>query len=248
MKTQTSHIIEAQKKGLKDFDLCVCDEAHRTTGARELNESKENESAFTKVHDANMLKADKRLYMTATPRIYGEKAKKVAKEENFEISSMDDEKKYGKEFYRLAFDKAVELDLLSDYRVLVLSVSEAFVSGLYQDAMFEEEDSFSIPEAAKVLGCWKGLATKGINTKFHDLKKDSVDEKTISYASVNIDNPMKRAVAFNQKIIESLELKEKFQHVMDVYKEKTGESFPLDIDIDHVDGTQSSDLRKTWSY
>lgn len=237
-------IIEAQKKGLKDFDLCVCDEAHRTTGARELNESKENESAFTKVHDANMLKANKRLYMTATPRIYGDKAKKVAKEENFEISSMDDEEKYGKEFYRLAFDKAVELGLLSDYRVLVLSVSEAFVSKLYQDTMFEDEEGFSIPEAAKVLGCWKGLATKGINTKFDDLKKDVIEEDGIKYDCISLENPMKRAVAFTQQIKESEQLKNQFQHVMDVYKEKTGESFPLNINIDHVDGTQSADLRK----
>ena len=237
-------IIDAQKKGLPDFDLCICDEAHRTTGAKQLNESKENESAFTKVHNANILKANKRLYMTATPRIYGEKAKKVAREESYEISSMDDKAKYGEEFYRLAFDKAVEMDLLSDYKVLVLGVSEDFVSTLYQSSMFQETDSFSIPEAAKVLGCWKGLATKGKNTQFDDLKKDVIEDVETAVSNSNNENPMKRAVVFTQKIKESKDLAAQFQNVMDVYKEKTGDDFSLDVEIDHVDGTQSSDLRK----
>src|SRR5690625_725073 len=62
-------IIEAQLKGFYGFDLIVCDEAHRTTGSTELNQEA---SAFTKVHSNENVKAKKRLYQTATPRVYGE--------------------------------------------------------------------------------------------------------------------------------------------------------------------------------
>lgn len=62
-------ISKAQKEhGLPAFDLIICDEAHRTTGA---TFGDDDESNFVKVHDASFIQATKRLYMTATPRIYG---------------------------------------------------------------------------------------------------------------------------------------------------------------------------------
>ena len=64
-------VSQAQKAGLPEFDLIICDEAHRTTG---VTWSGEDESRFVKVHDANFIKAKKRLYMTATPRVYGDEA------------------------------------------------------------------------------------------------------------------------------------------------------------------------------
>ena len=64
---------EAQQMGLPTFDLCVCDEAHRTTGVID------GETSFRKVHDADYIRAGKRVYMTATPRVFGEDAKRRAK-------------------------------------------------------------------------------------------------------------------------------------------------------------------------
>jgi hypothetical protein len=58
--------------GLPEFNLIVCDEAHRTAGAIFENE---DESAFVRVHDGNFIHARKRLYMTATLRIYVDTAK-----------------------------------------------------------------------------------------------------------------------------------------------------------------------------
>lgn len=73
----TYHSIEVisqaqQKHGLAAFDLIICDEAHRTTGAT-FDDA--DESAFVKVHRSDYIQATKRLYMTATPRIYGDSAK-----------------------------------------------------------------------------------------------------------------------------------------------------------------------------
>ena len=68
-------IADAQELGLPAFDLVVCDEAHRTTGAHRAGEG----SAFLLVHDDQKIRASKRLYMTATPRIYAESARLRAK-------------------------------------------------------------------------------------------------------------------------------------------------------------------------
>ncbi|XXG19898.1 MAG: DEAD/DEAH box helicase family protein [Ferrovum myxofaciens] len=89
----TYHSIEvihrAQKHhGLPAFDLIVCDEAHRTTGA---TFDDEDESTFVRVHNQDHLNATKRLYMTATPRVYGNSAKAKAETDNVVLCSMDDE-------------------------------------------------------------------------------------------------------------------------------------------------------------
>lgn len=103
----TYHSIEvistAQKHhNLADFDLIICDEAHRTTGA---TFDEDDESNFVKVHDADFIKAAKRLYMTATPRIYGDMAKASAEKEHVALCSMDDESLSGQNFTLSAFPK-----------------------------------------------------------------------------------------------------------------------------------------------
>src|SRR5699024_4834636 len=113
---------QAQQQGLGEFDLVICDEAHRTTGATIAGQE---ESAFVRVHNNDYLRAAKRLYMTATPRIYGDTSKAKAGEQQVVLASMDDEDLFGPEFHRLSFGKSVELGLLTDYRVLVLAVDQA---------------------------------------------------------------------------------------------------------------------------
>ena len=107
----TYHSIEvisrAPELGLADFDLIICDEAHRTTGA---TFESEEESNFVKVHDNDFIHAAKRLYMTATPRIYADTAKASAEKDNVALCSMDDEALYGKELHVITFSEAVELN------------------------------------------------------------------------------------------------------------------------------------------
>ena len=103
---------ELSKKGTSsgEFDLIICDEAHRTTGVA-LTE--EDSSAFIKVHDNKFIHAKKRLYMTATPRLYSDDAKSKAAQEDAILCSMDDQEIYGEEIYRIGFGEAVERDLLT---------------------------------------------------------------------------------------------------------------------------------------
>ena len=94
------------------FDLIICDEAHRTTGVT-LKDAKE--SAFVRVHDNDYIQAKKRIYMTATPRLYTDEVKRKAEDNDAILCSMDDKSFYGEEMYRIGFGEAVEKGLLADY-------------------------------------------------------------------------------------------------------------------------------------
>lgn len=171
-------ISRAQKKfGLPEIDLVICDEAHRTTGAT-FSDSDDKESNFVRVHDNAFLAAKKRLYMTATPRIYADSAKAQAEKENIAICSMDDEALFGKQFHVITFSEAVELKLLTDYKVLVLTISEDHVSQRIQGLLKDENNQLKVDDAARIIGCWKALSKQGLTT---DLALDP--------------NPMKRAAA-----------------------------------------------------
>ena len=178
-------ISKAQKENqLPAFDLIVCDEAHRTTGATFEDEK---ESTFVRVHDNAYIKAAKRLYMTATPRIYGEAAKVTAKDQTITLCSMDDEALYGKELHVITFSEAVSRGLLVDYKVIVLAMSADLVAARIQKLLEDPNKQLMLDDAAKIIGCWKALS-----------KQDTREELT------DDDHPMQRAVAFCQ-VIESAE-------------------------------------------
>ena len=148
-------IAEAQKQGLSDFDLVICDEAHRTTGALREDER----SFFLLVHDEEAIRAYKRLYMTATPRIYAPSAKLKAQEKDVYIASMDNEEQYGPEFYRLGFAQALDTlnengePLLSDYKVIILVMSEGQIARDHQRLLNEGE---ALADVGRVIGCLNG--------------------------------------------------------------------------------------------
>ena len=156
-------VSEAQKEVLKAsngnygvFDLIICDEAHRTTG---IKLSDDDESNFTKVHSNDNVKGKKRLYMTATPRLYGESAKVKASEKNCILCSMDDEAIYGKEFFRVNFSYAVNHGLLTDYKVLVLTVNEDDIpENIKADVRNNNVKELNFDETTKLIGVINGLS------------------------------------------------------------------------------------------
>lgn len=220
----TYHSIEAvskaQKAGLPEFDLVICDEAHRTTG---VTLTGEDESHFVKVHDAKYIKAKKRLYMTATPRIYGDSAKKKAEDVSAEIASMDDPEMFGEEFHRLGFGEAVSKSLLTDYKVLVLAVDESYVAKTFQKQLAKDGE-MNLDDATKITGCWNGLE------KRFESMKDAPD----LHGDVQ---PMRRAVAFSRKIKDSKQFVEQFGQIVEAYKADHPDTDVLDIEADHVDGS-----------
>ncbi|MEI6064205.1 MAG: type ISP restriction/modification enzyme, partial [Pseudanabaena sp. ELA748] len=219
-------IADAQKKGLPEFDLITCDEAHRTTG---VTLAGDDDSHFVKVHDQDFIKAKKRLYMTATPRLYADSAKSKAKENDALVCSMDDENLYGQEFYRLGFAEAVATGLLSDYKVMVLAVDEKYVSSTFQRQLAINNE-LSLPDATKIVGCWNGLSKRFVD----DLDREEVKGDIA---------PMRRAVAFSGLVKHSENFKKMFSLIVDEYQNTHPEEEILQCEVDHVDGTQNVMIR-----
>ena len=191
---------QAQALGLATVDLVICDEAHRTTG---VTLAGQDESAFVRVHDDRFLRATKRLYMTATPRLFRPEVKDRAKEADAVLASMDDEAVFGPVLHRLGFGEAVERDLLADYKVLVLKVDEGFVSENFQQEMAVSGE-IKLGDAAKLVGCWNGLAKRfgqpgQVPPGFEGLAR----------------TPMRRAVAFAKDIRSSKAATQVFPGIVD---------------------------------
>ena len=140
-------IQEAQELGMPEFELAVCDEAHRTTG---VTRAGEEASHFVLIHDATAIRARKRLYMTATPRIYLAGSKTRARKAGADYFSMDDESTYGPELHRLTFHEAVEQKLLADYKVLVLAVNQGRVARKFEHML--DDPDHKLDDAAKTVG------------------------------------------------------------------------------------------------
>ena len=144
----------AQDEGAPPFDVILCDEAHRTTGVERPGDKT---SPFVLVHDGKRIRAARRLYMTATPRLYTQSAKAKAASHDADVFSMDDPETYGPEFHCLPFSRAVDQGLLSDYKVVVLAMSEQHVDAALQAHLAAGESEINLTDAAKITGCWRAL-------------------------------------------------------------------------------------------
>lgn len=217
-----------------DFDFIICDEAHRTTGQ---SGGREDESHFIKVHDNDYLRAKKRLYMTATPRLYAPAAKKKAEENSVILCSMDDTTLYGEEFYRIGFGEAVERGLLADYKVLILTVKDSVKDQLPESilsAIADKEEEINTSDAVKLVGVINALSKR-------------VDEDSESVKEID-PGLMHKAVAFCSKITASKATTDSFNK----YAKALAETFDDHIDeptvqvsARHIDGTMKADERNT---
>lgn len=216
-------IHDAQAKyNMKAFDLIICDEAHRTTGATLAGA---DDSHFVKIHDNNYIQGNKRLYMTATPRVYIETVKTQAKIKKADLYSMDDISMFGVVFYSLKFGDAVEAGLLSDYKVIILVIDEDEVALDIQSRLSTSEEGLQLGDATKMIGCYKALVK-------HKMKDQGL--------------PMKKAVAFCKSIKASKLFKDEFAKVIDAYLEANKNNDKLEIAeleclTEHVDGKMTAD-------
>lgn len=221
-------ITQFQQATGMEFDIVICDEAHRTTG---VTLAGEDESSFVKVHSNEYIQAKKRLYMTATPRIYGDESKNKADKNSAVLCSMDDEAIYGKEFERLGFGKAVSLGLLTDYKVIVLAVDEGYVNQALQRLLTDSSSELKLDDAVKIVGCLNGLSKR---TCFEG------EEKYFE----NDPAPMKRAVAFNSNINASKSFVQLCREIQDELKMHDYDDTLVSVELDHVDGTNNVLYRK----
>lgn len=229
-------IKEAQQEyGLPDFDLAICDEAHRTAGSRKKG-NPDQDSHFIQIHEQEHIHATRRLYMTATPRVYAETARNQAGEMNTELYSMGNENVFGPVLFTITFSDAIQGKWLSDYKVVILTVPE---DELLRDLPIEtwEDHDIDLDMATKIVGCCRAIA------------KAESDEF--------IDDPeaMSTAIAYCRSIKESEGLRGAISEVSENYQSKQIEdpdrtwSEKIDIRAEHVDGThraQQRDEKLVW--
>ena len=230
-------ISRAQQQLLKEtddafgtFDLIICDEAHRTTGVTLKDET---ESAFVRVHNNDFLRAVRRIYMTATPRLYTDETKKRAEENSAVLCSMDDRSMYGDEIYRIGFGEAVKQELLSDYKVLILAVGEKDITPTLQKALTREDGTIDADDPSKLIGCINALSKKVLGA----------DEEFVKGSD---PLPMRRAVAFCSSIKASKAIANAFTDYKDLYMEDIREedrATMVDVVAHHVDGSMSATKR-----
>ena len=230
-------ISRAQQQLLKEtddafgtFDLIICDEAHRTTGVTLKDET---ESAFVRVHNNDFLRAVRRIYMTATPRLYTDETKKRAEENSAVLCSMDDRSMYGDEIYRIGFGEAVKQELLSDYKVLILAVGEKDITPTLQNALTREDGTIDADDPSKLIGCINALSKKVLGA----------DEEFVKGSD---PLPMRRAVAFCSSIKASKAIANAFTDYKDLYMEDIREedrATMVDVVAHHVDGSMSATKR-----
>jgi predicted helicase len=220
---------EIMKAGFGEFDLIICDEAHRTTG---VSLSSEDESAFTKVHEDKFIKAKKRLYMTATPRLYSDDAKSKAAQMEAFLCSMDDTKLYGEEIYRIGFGEAVDRDLLTDYKVIILTLNQNDIPPAVQRMIADEKNEINSDDASKLIGCINALSKQMLG-----------DEGTMKASD---PAPMRKAVAFCSNIAVSRKITNTYNTATDAYisslpAEKKEQM--VSVASQHIDGTMSAPQR-----
>ncbi|ERS38609.1 MULTISPECIES: DEAD/DEAH box helicase [unclassified Corynebacterium] len=228
---------DAQQHGLDDFDLVICDEAHRTTGVTLAGEDASN---FVRIHEGDYIKADKRLYMTATPKLFDDDVKDKAADHSAELASMDDEGVYGPEFHRLGFGEAVERGLLTDYKVLVMTVDEDVAAEALANAPGQ---LVNLTTASAIIGAWNALA-----------KRSGKLQGTKDGFEVNA-KPMQRTVVFAKDIKHSKQIADSFPALVTAHQESLHEHAALEdislhntdvaVAAQHVDGTMNAMQRSS---
>ena len=108
---------------MDEIGLIVCDEAHRTAGGHYQDE---RDAPFQRIHSNDFIKGRKRLYMTATPRIYGDVVKEQKEKGEVVLYSMDDEQIYGPTFHTITFSQAVNLEALLTIKSLFYPLRKYF--------------------------------------------------------------------------------------------------------------------------
>ena len=244
----TYHSIDVVSKamGNKKFDIVFCDEAHRTAGI----EKGSMETYYTKVHHERNIKAKKRLYMTATPRIYSENVKGRAENQQMEVISMDNEKIYGPEFHNLTFYDAVHrYHALCDFKVRVAIMDEDTMDKLVQRLQAGDENQIPINEQSLMTSIWHAIQHPGADDEkellqrvifFCEMINSSkiVAGEKIKYNVDYRDNPEELERA--QEVDTRRSFKKLVEHINRIVEDDAGNV----VEVEHVDGADNAEHRK----
>jgi predicted helicase len=137
----------AQKAGIK-FDLAILDEAHKTVGV--------HSKRFATLLRDKKINVRHRLFMTATERVF--------RGDRNDVLSMDSEKDYGKRFFHLSFKQAIKQRIITDYKVLTITVSDRRIRELIDENRILNLNSRDLDEA-EAQSIAAGIALKRVYRK-----------------------------------------------------------------------------------
>ncbi len=243
----TIKLVEALKTGSLrhfSFDLAICDEAHRTTGIEASPQiQKKTTKRFQLIHENENVSAKKRLYMTATPRVFAENVRKRMAEKSFDGQSysMDDEGTYGPEAYRMSFATAIDGGWLSDYRVVVIGVSEQDYLDIAKDnpIAFEDGKLVNAETVVRLAGCWDALARPS--------SQDYDPNRNLGELSQAIHQHARSAIAFTSRISHSKMAAKLWRDIARWHQNisQDGTKSYLDLTVEHLEAKTPSSDRHT---
>lgn len=244
---QSSVRLKEAQGFLGEVDLMICDEAHRSVGAMYSGAQKDTLNAFTLCHSDENIKAKRRIYMTATPKIYTADSKVKGIQSGNAVFSMDEESIFGDEIYALNFSKAIEKKLLTDYKVIILAIKQEGMARVANNAIAKlkstnsniDEKLIDLDFVCKIIGTHKGLAKNDLVTLNEN---GEVDNEFLEEIDKKLST---RAINFCRNIKASKNITNSFKTIIQSYDEELKkDSFQnLDIFIDHIDGTMNAKTR-----
>jgi len=158
----SDRIAKAQKKaGVPSFDLAVADEAHRIAGVVSAKDKSERSQRV--MLEEKEIKAVRRLFATATPRITG--SKKTRDGDEILIESMDDESRFGRVAHSVTFQEAVKLKRLVPYKLVVTIVTNDEVAEAVQNRRFIDVNGkpYAADEVATAIAIRRAYKDLGIS-------------------------------------------------------------------------------------
>jgi superfamily II DNA or RNA helicase len=127
----SSRLAAAARKARINFDLAILDEAHKTVGV--------HSKTFATLLSDKKIKIQRRVFMTATERVF--------RGDRSDVLSMDNEKDYGARFFQLSFKEAIKQRIITDYKILTITVSDGHVRKLIDENRILKLNSRDLDEA-----------------------------------------------------------------------------------------------------
>ena len=176
---QSGRIIAEISKNLAiSFDVGIFDEAHKTVGS--------DKKLFSHLLLEENISISKRIFMTATERFY--------QGSDDSIISMNNTSIYGEVFTQMSFKEAIELNLLTDYKVITIEVGKSEISDfIKQNNLVQLNDKWKKETEARSLASM--LALRKAMEQF----------------------PIKNAVSFHSSIDKAIRNKELQDHISTTY-------------------------------
>lgn len=244
----TYHSVEVVEKAMagRPLDLVLCDEAHRTAGVDEHG----SESYYTRVHHDRNIKAVRRLYMTATPRIYTDAVKGKAEQQQKIVVSMDDDRLYGPEFHTLSFYDAVHKHkVLCDFKVRVAVMDGDTLDELVQKAQAGDDAMVPLDEKTLMASVWHALEHPGADDKKGLLQRVIMFCDMINSSKIVAGEPItyKKDIREDHEQLEKameIDSQRSFEKIVSHIKKVTRTKGRSRVDVEHVDGGDSAQERR----